>query len=169
MTDRSDLLDAASGKGIVARQSRSSGRLFLVLIMAGVAIVFLPPMAGVIMLALQVLGDRSYDLSQLALSDYPMAIFALLTAGTLVGYLYGLVPAVLSAGTLAWVVLSGRKLSFGWIAFAILVGGIVGFGIMSLLIGGIASLTLTVTSLIAASVLWFAFKRYAPDHLGLGA
>lgn len=140
-------------------------RLPLALIVTGVAVVFLPPMAGVLMLVLQVLGDSSYDLARLSLSDYPRAFFALLTAGTLVGYLYGLVPALLSAGALCWVILSGRSLSFGWIALAIIAGGIAGFGVMSLLIGGITSLTLIATSLLAASLLWFALKRYARDPL----
>lgn len=140
-------------------------RLALTVIITGIAVVFLPPMAGNLMLVLQVLGDSSYDLARLSLSDYPRAFFALLTAGTLVGYLYGLVPALLSACALCWVILSGRSLSFGWIALAIVVGGIAGFGVMSLLIGGITSLTLIATSLLAASLLWFGFKRHARDHL----
>lgn len=167
MSERSSEPDAEIRKGDASlRKTKPSQRLLLVLIVAGVMIVFLPPMAGVIMLALQVLGDRSYDLSRLALSDYPAAIFALLTAGTLVGYLYGLVPALFSAVALAWVILSGRKLSFGWISLSILAGGIVGFGVMSLIIGGITSLTLVVTSLLAASVLWFGLRRHARGHLG---
>ncbi|MEQ8656757.1 MAG: hypothetical protein RIC24_05550 [Hyphomicrobiales bacterium] len=144
-----------------------TSRLPFVLIIVGVAVVFLPPLAGILMLVLQVLGDSSYDLSRLSLADYPRALLALFMAGTLVGYLYGLVPALLSAGTLCWVILSGRPLSFGWIALAIVAGGIAGFGIMSLLIGGITSLTLTVTSLLAASLLWFGLKRYARHHLEL--
>lgn len=140
-------------------------RLPLALIVTGVAVVFLPPIAGVLMLVLQVLGDSSYDLARLSLSDYPRAFFALLTAGTLVGYLYGLVPALLSAGALCWVILSGRRLSFGWIALAIIAGGIAGFGVMSLLIGGITSLTLIATSLLAAGLLWFGLKRHARDPL----
>jgi hypothetical protein len=137
----------------------------LLFIMTGLAVVFLPPLAGVLMLVLQVLGDSSYDLSRLALADYPRAVFALLTAGTLVGYLYGVVPALLSAGFLCWVVLSGRQLSFGWITLAILGGGVAGFGVMSLLIGGITSLTLMVTTLLAATLLWFTFKPYVRAHL----
>lgn len=140
-------------------------RLALTVVITGIAVVFLPPMAGILMLVLQVLGDSSYDLARLSLSDYPRAFFALLAAGTLVGYLYGLVPALLSAGALCWVILSGRNLSFGWIALAIVAGGIAGFGVMSLLIGGITSLTLIATSLLAASLLWFALKRHARDHL----
>lgn len=140
-------------------------RLPFLFIIVGVAVVFLPPMAGVLMLALQVLGDSSYDLARLSLSDYPRAFFALLTAGTLVGYIYGLVPALLSASALCWVILSGRRLSFGWIALAIVAGGIAGFGVMSLLIGGITSLTLIATSLLAASLLWFGLKRHARDHV----
>ncbi len=137
----------------------------LLFVMTGLAVVFLPPLAGMLMLVLQVLGDSSYDLSRLALADYPRAAFALLTAGTLVGYLYGLVPALLSAGFLGWVVLSGRQLSFGWIALAILGGGVAGFGVMSLLIGGITSLTLMVTSLLAATLFWFTLKPYLRAHL----
>lgn len=134
--------------------------LLLTLLVAGIVIVFLPPLAGIVMLALQVLGDTSYDLSRYALSDYPRAILALLVSGSLVGYLYGLVPALLSSAVLAWVILSGRKLTFGWIALAILGGGLVGFVIMSMIIGGITSLTLTVTSLLSAALLWFGLKRY---------
>ncbi|MBO6676485.1 MAG: hypothetical protein JJ908_14570 [Rhizobiales bacterium] len=137
----------------------------LLFIMTGLAVVFLPPLAGILMLVLQVLGDSSYDLSRLALTDYPRAAFALLTAGTLVGYLYGVVPALLSAAFLGWVVLSGRRLTFGWIALAILGGGVAGFGVMSLLIGGITSLTLMATTLLAASLLWFTFKPYVRVYL----
>lgn len=144
---------------------QTTKRLPFVFIIVGVAVVFLPPLAGILMLALQVLGDRSYDLARLSLDDYPRAFFALLTTGTLVGYLYGLVPALISAISVSWVVLSGRRLHFGWIALAILGGGVAGFGIMSLLIGGITSLTLMVTSLLAACVLWFGLKRYARPYL----
>ncbi len=134
-------------------------------VVTGVAIVFLPPLAGMLMLVLQVLGDSSYDLTRLTLSDYPRALLALVTAGTVVGYLYGFVPALLSACFLAWVILSGRRLAFGWIALAILIGGLVGFAIMSLLIGGITSLTLMVTTLGAASLIWFGLKHRLRRHL----
>ena len=70
-------------------------RAWLALVVCGVGVVFLPPIAGVLMLALQVLGYSSYDLSRFALSDFPRAILALAVAGTFAGYLYGLVPAVL--------------------------------------------------------------------------
>lgn len=142
-----------------------SKRLPLLIVIVGVAVVFLPPIAGILMLVLQVLGDSSYDLLRLSLADYPRAVFALLTAGTLVGYLYGLIPALLSAFALGWVILSGRRLSFGWIALAIIGGGLAGFGLMSLVIGGITSLTLMATTLLAASLLWLGLKRYARAHL----
>lgn len=141
----------------------SSGKRFpLAVIVVGLMVVFLPPLAGVLMLTLQVLGDTSYDLSRFAWTDYLPALFALFAAGTLVGYLYGLVPALIAAGLLSWVIFSGRKLTFGWIAVSILAGGSAGFGVMSLFIGGIYSLTLAVTMLMAASVLWFALKRFVP-------
>ncbi|MFK7791236.1 MAG: hypothetical protein AB8B88_01065 [Devosiaceae bacterium] len=143
-------------------------RLHLVLIVVCISVVFLPPLAGIIMLALQVLGDPSYDLARLSLADYPRAVFALLLSGSLVGYLYGLVPALLTSLGLAWVILSGRQLNFGWIAFAILGGGVLGFAVMSLLVGGITSLTLTVTTLLGASLLWFSLKRFTRNGDGLG-
>lgn len=142
--------------------SGNTAKLKSIALIGGFAIVFLPPLAGVLMLALQVLGDNSYDLSRLVWSDYLPALFALLAAGTLVGYLYGLVPALIAVGVLSWVVLSGRKLSFGWVAVSILAGGIAGFGVMQFLIGGYYSLTLAVTMLLAVSVLWFALKRFLP-------
>ncbi len=144
---------------------RSRKPLKLTLLVAGVAVVFLPPIAGIVMLALQVLGNPSYDLSRFALADYPRAILALLVSGSLVGYLYGLVPAILTSLALAWVILSGRTLTFGWIALAIIGGGVLGFGIMSLIIGGITSLTLMVTSLLAASLLWLVLRRHPMVHL----
>lgn len=131
-------------------------------LIGGFAVVFLPPVAGVLMLALQVLGDASYDLSRLDLANALPALFALLAAGTLVGYLYGLVPALIAMGVLSWVIFSGRKLTFGWVTLSILAGGVAGFGVMSLLIGGIYSLTLAVTMLLAVSVLWFTLKRFIP-------
>lgn len=143
-------------------RASSSERFPLVGIIVGLTVVFLPPMAGILMLALQVLGDTSYDLSRFAWTDYLPALFALLTAGTLVGYLYGFVPALIAAGPLSWVIFSGRRLTFGWIAVSILAGGSAGFGVMSLFIGGIYSLTLAVTMLVAASVLWVALKRFVP-------
>lgn len=140
----------------------TTANLKSIALIGGFAVVFLPPVAGVLMLALQVLGDASYDLSRLDLASVLPALFALLAAGTLVGYLYGLVPALIAVGVLSWVIFSGRKLTFGWVALSILAGGIAGFGVMSLLIGGIYSLTLAVTMLLAVSVLWFTLKRFVP-------
>lgn len=150
----------------MAPAPKPGSKLRLVLVVLGVALVFIPPLSGVLMLVLQVLGDRSYDLSRLTLSDYPRALFALVTAGTLVGYLYGLVPALISALALCTLVLAGRQLTFGWIALSILGGGLLGFGVMSLLIGGITSLTLMVTGLLAASIIWFGLKSLVGDDIG---
>lgn len=128
-------------------------------VVAALAIIVLPPLAGMLLLVLQVLGDSSYDLSRFGLADVPRAAFALIVAGSAVGYLYGFLPGVLAALAVSLLVLKGHALTLSRIVLCLAVGGVLGLALLSPVAGGTQGIALLVVMLGVASMLWFVLRK----------
>lgn len=133
---------------------RLGKRVTVIAIITLVLIVVMPPLAGILFLVLQLLGDPSYDLSRFGISDLPRAALGVFLSGSVYGYLFGLFPALAASAAVAWLVAMGRTLSLPLVLICVFLGGSLGALLASPIVGVVQAMGIVVLMIGVVAAAW---------------
>jgi len=142
----------------VLAEDTAPSRGLLAFVLVSTIVIALPALAGIVTLALQVLGDSSTDFARYDFTRLPQVLLAIGASGLVFGYMYGLVPSLIAGAGVAWLVLTGRKLSLARVVLCVLAGGVIGIFALSFIIGLGTGLAVLVIMLAVTFLLWLVFR-----------